>query len=47
MKRENISSIENVLDHIIERTVQAFNSSQFNCGLYNVTEYLASLAKLG
>ncbi|CAF4529988.1 unnamed protein product, partial [Rotaria socialis] len=26
---------------------QAFNSSQFNCGLYNVTEYLAGLAKLG
>ncbi|CAM2721124.1 unnamed protein product [Rotaria socialis] len=47
MKQERISSIENVLDHIIERTVQAFNSSQFNCGLYNVTEYLAGLAKLG
>lgn len=46
MKRETIHSIENVLDHIIERTLQAFNSLQFNCGLYNVSEYLAGLAKV-
>ncbi|CAF1305003.1 unnamed protein product [Rotaria sp. Silwood1] len=46
MKKENMTSIQNVLDHIIERTIQAFNSSEFNCGLYNVTEYLAGLAKL-
>ncbi|CAF4177820.1 unnamed protein product [Rotaria sp. Silwood2] len=46
MKKENMTSIQNVLDHIIERTIQAFNSSEFNCGLFNVSEYLAGLAKL-
>ncbi|CAF3758960.1 unnamed protein product [Rotaria sp. Silwood1] len=46
MKKGNMTCIQNVLDHIIERTIQAFNSSEFNCDLYNVTEYLAGLAKL-
>ncbi|CAF4923541.1 unnamed protein product [Rotaria sp. Silwood1] len=46
MKKENMTCIQNVLDNIIERTIQAFNSSEFNCDLYNVIEYLAGLAKL-
>ncbi|CAF3975694.1 unnamed protein product [Rotaria sordida] len=46
MKKGNMTSIQTVLDHIIDRTIQAFNSSEFNCGLYNVSEYLAGLAKL-
>ncbi|CAF1306013.1 unnamed protein product [Adineta steineri] len=45
LKKENISNIQTVLDYILERTVQAFNSSELCFGPYNICEYLNGLAK--
>jgi hypothetical protein len=45
LKKESMYNIEKVLDYILERTVQAFDSKELHYGPYNVCEYLAGLAK--
>ncbi|CAF3324921.1 unnamed protein product [Rotaria sp. Silwood2] len=46
LKKESISNVEKILDYILERTIQAFNSDYLSYGSFNVCEYLNGLAKL-
>lgn len=45
LKKESISSVQNILDYILERTIKALNSPDLTSDSYNVCEYLDGLAK--
>ena len=45
LKKQTIANLRHVLDYILERTVQAFDSPDLCSGPYNVCEYLNGLAK--
>lgn len=46
LKKETISDIQTVLDHILERIILAFDSPKLIYGPFNVCEYLNGLSKL-
>lgn len=46
LKKENISNLKTILDYILERTIQAFDSPNYFCDSYNVCEFLYGLSKL-